>query len=424
MKSSRLFHIIHRLLRDGRTTAPALARELEVSVRTIHRDVEALCEAGVPILTEQGRGGGLSLMEGFALPGALMTPEEQAQLLLAVKSAGSLTGTDASGLMLKLGGLFRRQGDDWLSVDLSRWGCRQGDDRRFRQVQQAILQRQCLTFVYTGANGESSRTVRPARLVYKASAWYLQGFCLSRQAFRTFKLSRIRQLTVTDETFEPLPEPPPIESFSGIGQDPEVVLRFPASLAFRVYDEFDGDAIRQESDGSLTVTARMPINDGWLYGYLMSFGGAAQVIAPAQLKAGLAIHAKRMAALYEKDLPAFQNKTEDVMFDPVCCDHPHEGQMITQEDYHMEQKFCQSCGMPLGDRQEVYGTEKDGSLNRDYCIYCYKDGSFTGDMTMEEMIEFCIPFTLEAEPGKTREEAKAEMERFFPMLKRWAGRKA
>ena len=62
MKSSRLFHIIHRLLRDGRTTAPQLANELEVSVRTIYRDVEALCEAGVPILTEQGKGGGLSLM--------------------------------------------------------------------------------------------------------------------------------------------------------------------------------------------------------------------------------------------------------------------------------------------------------------------------------------------------------------------------
>ena len=104
MKSSRLFHIIHRRLRDGRTTAPQLADELEVSVRTIYRDVEALCEAGVPILTEQGKGGGLSLMEGFALPGSLMTPEEQAQLLLAVKSAGAITGTDASRLRRKLGG--------------------------------------------------------------------------------------------------------------------------------------------------------------------------------------------------------------------------------------------------------------------------------------------------------------------------------
>lgn len=87
----------------------------------------------------------------------------------------------------------------------------------------------------------------------------------------------------------------------------------------------------------------------------------------------------------------------------------------------MEQKFCQSCGMPLTGA-DVYGTEKDGSLNRDYCIYCYKNGAFTGEMTMEEMIEFCIPFTLEAQPGTTAEEARAEMKQFFPQLKRWAGK--
>lgn len=420
MKSSRLFHIIHRLLRDGRATAPALAAELEVSVRTIYRDVEALCEAGVPIITGQGKGGGLSLMEGFALPGTLMTPEEQAQLLLAVKSAGALTSTDSSALMLKLGGLFRQQENNWLTVDLSRWGCADGDDTRFRLLQQAILDRRCVRFDYVGAEGASQRTVQPAKLVYKASAWYLQGFCLTRQAFRTFKLSRIRSLGITDEPFEPLPEPPPIESFATGTLYPEVQIRFPASLAFRVYDEFDGDSITEEPDGSLTVKARMPIDDGWLYGYLLSFGGAAQVLAPEQLKAGLAIHARQMAARYEKDCPHPQNQTEGVRLSPVCWDHPQKGNIITQEDYPMEQKFCQSCGMPLGDAQEVYGTEKDGSLNRDYCIYCYKDGSFTGEMTMEEMIEYCIPFTMEARPGMTREAAKAEMESYFPRLKRWA----
>lgn len=304
MKTGRLFHIIHRLLRDGRTTAPVLARELEVSVRTVYRDIEALCEAGVPVVTEPGKGGGLSLMEGFALPGTLMTPQEQAQLLVAVKTAGSLTGEDASGLMLKLGALFRRQENDWLAVELSRWGSPAGRDERFALLQQAILQRRCVRFTYTGANGSGLRTVQPARLVYKASAWYLQGVCLARQAFRTFKLSRIRGLETTGDRFDPLPEPPPIEAFAADDRYPEVRLRFPAGLAFRVYDEFDSDAITEEPDGSLTVTARMPLDDGWLYGYLLSFGGAAQVLAPEQLKTGLAVYARQAAKSYEKDLPA------------------------------------------------------------------------------------------------------------------------
>lgn len=304
MKTSRLFHIIHRLLRDRRTTAPALAQELEVSVRTIYRDIDALCQAGIPVVTEPGKGGGLSLMEGFALPGTLMNPQEQAQLLVAVKSMESLTGTASSSLMLKLGALFRRQESDWLAVDFSRWGSPGGRDVRFDLLQQAIRNRRCVRFTYSGASSGGVRTVQPAKLVYKASAWYLQGFCLTRQDFRTFKLNRIRDLEATSEAFDPLPEPPPIEAFADAAEYPEVRLCFPPALAFRVYDEFDTGSITQEADGSLTVTAHMPIDDGWLCGYLLSFGGAVQVLAPQQLKIALAVHARQTAEIYKKDLPA------------------------------------------------------------------------------------------------------------------------
>ena len=79
---------------------------------------------------------------------------------------------------------------------------------------------------------------------------------------------------------------------------------------------------------------------------------------------------------------------------------------------------CQSCGMPMKD--EHYGTEKDGSKSGDYCSYCYKDGGFTSDETMEQMIETCIPFTLESGAFKTADEARACMQGFLPTLKRWA----
>ena len=86
-----------------------------------------------------------------------------------------------------------------------------------------------------------------------------------------------------------------------------------------------------------------------------------------------------------------------------------------------EMKFCQSCGMPLTD--EVLGTNADGSKNEEYCIYCYKDGDFTGDFTMEEMAEFCTQFVDEYNKNTgqnlTREEYKQQLLRFFPTLKRW-----
>jgi hypothetical protein len=83
-----------------------------------------------------------------------------------------------------------------------------------------------------------------------------------------------------------------------------------------------------------------------------------------------------------------------------------------------DMKFCQSCGMPLT-KTEDFGTEKDGKLSEDYCVYCYKDGAFTADCTMEEMIDFCAAPMVASNPGMEEEEAKKQMRQFFPQLKRW-----
>ena len=84
----------------------------------------------------------------------------------------------------------------------------------------------------------------------------------------------------------------------------------------------------------------------------------------------------------------------------------------------MNQIFCQSCGMPMDD-PALRGTERDGAPSPHYCKYCYQNGAFTGEMTMEQMIDFCAPMMVQANPGMTEEQAKAQMRRFFPMLLRW-----
>lgn len=83
-----------------------------------------------------------------------------------------------------------------------------------------------------------------------------------------------------------------------------------------------------------------------------------------------------------------------------------------------EMQFCQSCAMPLN--PEVQGTEADGSPSADYCHYCYKNGAFTAEatMTMEQMIDVCVPYTAKA-TGKSEAEVRAEMQQYFPQLKRW-----
>ena len=86
----------------------------------------------------------------------------------------------------------------------------------------------------------------------------------------------------------------------------------------------------------------------------------------------------------------------------------------------MENKqFCQSCAMPL-EKPEDFGTNADGSKNKDYCRHFYVNGAFAGDFTMEQMIEFCAPYCVEIGVYKDADEAQAAMREYFPKLKRWA----
>jgi predicted DNA-binding transcriptional regulator YafY len=276
-------------------TAPELARLLEVSVRTVYRDIETLSLAGVPVYTSAGKGGGISLMSGYTFDKALLSDEEQNQILFAIQSLQA-ADQDVGGLLKKLGTAFRKTNTNWIEVDFSRWGMRRTDNLKFEQLKKAILEKRIIHMVYCGTSGSiTERDVKPVRLVFKNRNWYLQAFCLQAEAFRLFKVSRMMELELTDNVFtESFADPPPLD-----GGDPPpfpgtaIRLRFPPSMAFRVYDEFDRGGITPQPDGSLCVSAEFPI-DGWVFGYLLSFGTDVEILEPADLKADLADYAKNI----------------------------------------------------------------------------------------------------------------------------------
>lgn len=82
----------------------------------------------------------------------------------------------------------------------------------------------------------------------------------------------------------------------------------------------------------------------------------------------------------------------------------------------MENLICQSCSMPIME-EEQFGTNKDGSINKDYCVYCYKNGEFADKVSLEEYIEMNIQFAEQA--GMTKEQMREHCEKIFPTLKRW-----
>ena len=408
MSANRMFQMVYLLLEHGKLTADRLAEKLEVSVRTVYRDIDALSAAGVPICTTQGKGGGVFLMDGYVLDRAAFTEEEQRQLLTALHA---LPNAEGDAIITKLSALFHREEEDWLQVNLSRWGDAQWDNELFRRLKQAILLRRTVEFRYASSRGEIRlRRVLPARLVFKGQGWYLQAWCLEREEYRTFRLTRMLDVNVTDQLFHRRLTPPNID-FEG--EIPpmfrvECTLRFAPPLSYRVYDEFDRSCITALDDGTLEVRAVFP-EDQWLYGYLLSFGAGVEIVEPDPLR-------RRMATL-GREISRAHSEPDTGCQGSCATMEPSKPKEVPTMDY-TNTKFCQSCGMPMLPGTE-YGTEADGSHSADYCNYCYKDGKFSGDMTMEEMIDFCTPFMVQSNSGMTAEQAKEQMFRFFPLLKRW-----
>lgn len=302
MKNDRLFQLVYLLLERGNMTAPKLAEALEVSVRTVYRDVETLSMAGVPVYATAGKHGGISLAEGYRFDKTLLSDAEQNQLLFAVQS---LKAADqrVDTLLSKLGTAFRKQPHDWIAVDFSRWGLHDVDSKRFERLRNAILERQVLQLTYCGTSGETTqRSIHPLRLIYKDKHWYLQGYCLHAKDFRLFKVSRILKLTPTGEIFTQNYEGeiPPLEISPPSYANTHLKLKISGRLAFRVYDEFDPKSITPQPDGTLLVEVQFPM-DSWVVGYLFSFGINVEVLEPPELRQQLADYAEKIAKHHKHD---------------------------------------------------------------------------------------------------------------------------
>ncbi len=285
MQINRLLEIVTLLLKNKTMTAPQLAQHFQVSVRTILRDITVLSSAGIPVVTAQGRGGGISLLEEYIVNKAIFSNEEQHEILSALQSACA-AGPQTSNALTKLSAIFQKNAEDWLEIDISRWGQGQQDNRKFSDLKQAILQKQITHLVYITATGEETpRTVAPLKLVFKSQAWYLQCFCFTKQQYRTFKLNRILTAKASGKFFNSGQySPPPIENNPTPPlQTTNILLTFPKHCAQRLYDIFDTGCIEKNDDGSLQVFARLPENE-WLYSLLLSFGKDVTIISPAHIK--------------------------------------------------------------------------------------------------------------------------------------------
>ena len=204
MKIDRLIGILSVLLQQEMITAPELAEKFEVSRRTINRDIEALCKAGIPIRTMQGVGGGIRIMEGFSMDRTLLTSKDMQMIMAGLRSLDSVSGSHYYGQLMekiKPGSSNLISGRDSILIDLSSW-YKEAIEPKISLIQDAIESRHKISFVYYAPGGESSRIIEPYFLIFKWSSWYTYGWCEKRKDFRLFKLNRMHEIKLENETFE------------------------------------------------------------------------------------------------------------------------------------------------------------------------------------------------------------------------------
>lgn len=302
MKTDRLIGILSILLQEEKITAPELAERFAVSRRTINRDVEDLCKAGIPIRTAQGSGGGISIMDGYRMDRTILTSRDMQMILAGLRSLDSVSGSRYySQLMEKLqsGSSAYIGGSDSILIDLSSWN-KSSLAPKIEVIQSAIENRNLLEFRYYAPSGESSRTIEPYYLVFKWSNWYVWGWCTSRKDFRLFKLNRMDGAAETNCGFTcrnaPVPDLSNEKVFPG---GIKVKALFTPDMKWRLIEEYGLHCFTETDDGRLLFTADFTDMDN-LVSWLLTFGAKAEVLEPAEVRNRIRRMAEALAEIYDK----------------------------------------------------------------------------------------------------------------------------
>ena len=303
MKIDRLIGILSILLQEEKTTAPELAERFEVSRRTINRDIEDLCKAGIPIRTAQGAGGGISIMDGYRMDRTILTSKDMQMILAGLRSLDSVSGNRYYGqLMEKLqaGSSKFISGRDSVLIDLSSW-YKGSLAPKIEMIQDAIENRSLLEFRYYAPSGESSRMIEPYYLVFRWSSWYVWGWCKSREDYRLFKLNRMDKVKETDHNFVcravPMPDLSNEKIFPG---GIRVKALFTPDMKWRLVEEFGLHCFTETDEGRLLFTADYTDMDN-LVAWLLTFGAKAEVLEPVEARNIIRRNAEETLRIYTGD---------------------------------------------------------------------------------------------------------------------------
>lgn len=302
MQIDRLLEIVFVLINKKHTTAKQLANQFDVSARTIYRDIDTLSLAGIPIYCSKGKGGGINILNQYTLDKSFLSETEQKEIINGLHILKAIKFHDAEKVLNKVSTLFKKYNDNsWLEIDFSYWGSTENDKTKFLNIEYAILNKYTIKFEYYNSKMKKSfRCIEPLKLLFKSNTWYIQGYCRTKKDIRTFKVTRIRNLELTNETFKRDISEIIFEEKQIFNKE-EIIhfkLNFSHKMAHRIFDDFASEYITFNDDKSFTVNIDLS-NTEWTIHYLLSFGKYLEIIEPIYFRDIIKTRLKEIINIYK-----------------------------------------------------------------------------------------------------------------------------
>lgn len=301
MKIDRLLGILTILLQNDRVTAPYLAEKFEVTRRTIGRDIDALCQAGIPIVTHQGGGGGISIAEGYKLDKSVLTTDELSGIIAALKGIGSVseksqTERILNKLSIKNDAVVSMK--EYIVIDLASH-YKGSLTAKIELIKKALHEQKLIEFDYYYEKGATHRRIEPYFVIFQWSAWYVFGYCLDRQDWRLFKLARLWELKLCDEIYTPREIPPEKRNFdTHLPDDKKLVALFEPSVKYQLIETYGLECFTETDSSKLRLEIGYTNRD-YTIGWLLSFGHKVKVVEPAAIAKEIEQIAKKITEQYK-----------------------------------------------------------------------------------------------------------------------------
>lgn len=308
MKIDRLVSIIMILLDKERIGAHELADMFEVSPRTIYRDIDAINMAGIPVRSTSGVGGGFEIMPQYKIDKKVFSAADLSAILMGLTSLSNMVrGDELANALAKVKSFIPadrvkeielKVNQIW--IDLSPWTGNSSTQPYLEIIKSALQENKLLSFEYIAHHGKkTTRTVEPYQLVLKSSHWYLQGYCHKRNDFRLFRLSRMSNLQMHEETFAPRDYQNPVLDFADILQMiQKIKIRIHKSVMDRVLDFCSYEDFSPDGDEYYIVSFPF-IENEYHYGILLSFGDKCQCLEPLHIRTEMKRRIHNIAAIYD-----------------------------------------------------------------------------------------------------------------------------